>query len=428
MRNCGRVRALLALVTALALAFAAAGAGAQVPRAFRVGTSGDYPPFSVAAEDGKGSLEGFDIAVARAYAQERGLAIEFVRFSWPKLTTGLARGRFDVAMSGVTVRPERSAVGRFTVTVVETGAVLIVRQPERWAQLEDLDRQDIRIGVNAGGHLERVALARFPRATLVAIRDNRAVRRALIEANIHAAVSDSLEAPIWLRGTEGLAVFGPFTKDRKAYLVSEDRPGLAADLDAWLLARERDGTLAGLRREYLGEAAAPPVATPLASLLAAIDERLALMPMIGAAKRRSGLPLEVPEREEAVLDAAVASARSAATRTGAARPPERAVRVLFRAQMEAAKEVQWNAVRDPAFSAPEPLPDLDASLRPAVLRIGERIAQLLLALPQGLDPAPVRKAAREALRTPRLSEPSILAIADAIAALSRAPRETTAIP
>jgi chorismate mutase len=170
------------------------------------------------------------------------------------------------------------------------------------------------------------------------------------------------------------------------------------------------------------------VATPLASLLAAIDERLALMPMIGAAKRRSGLPLEVPEREEAVLDAAVASARSAATRTGAARPPERAVRALFRAQMEAAKEVQWNAVSDPNFSAPEPLPDLNASLRPAVLRIGERIAQLLLALPQGLDPAPVREAAREALRTPRLSEPSILAIADAIAALSRAPRETTAIP
>ena len=428
MRNCGRVHALLALATALALAFGAAGAAAQASRALRIGTSGDYALFSVVAEDGKGSFEGFDIAVARAYAQERGLAIEFVRFRWPQLTTGVARGQFDVAMSGVTVRHERSAAGRFTVPVVETGAVLIVRQPERWAELEDLDRQDLRIGVNAGGHLERVARGRFPRATLVAIRDNRAVRHALIEANIHAAVSDSLEAPIWLRGTEGLAVFGPFTKDRKAYLVSEGRPGLGADLDAWLLARERDGTLAGLRREYLGEAAAPAVATPLASLLAAIDERLALMPMIGAAKRRSGLPLEVPEREEAVLDAAVASALSAATRAGAAPPPERAVRALFRAQMEAAKEVQWNAVSDPNFSAPEPLPDLNASLRPAVLRIGQRIAQLLLALPQGLDPAPVREAAREALRTPRLSEPSILAIADAIAALSQAPRETTAIP
>jgi cyclohexadienyl dehydratase len=425
MRNRARVHALptlLALATALALAFGAAGAGAQASGTLRVGTSGDYAPFSVAAEDEAGGFEGFDIAVARAYAEERGLAIEFVRFRWPQLISGLARGRFDVAMSGVTVRPERSAVGRFTVPVVETGAVLIVRQPERWSRLDDLDRRDIRIGVNAGGHLERVARGQFPQATLVAIRDNRAVRHALIEANIHAAVSDSLEAPIWLRGAEGLAVFGPFTRDRKAYLVSEDRPGLAADLDAWLLARERDGALARLRREYLGAAAAPAMATPLASLLAAIDERLALMPMIGAAKRRSGLPLEVPEREAVVLDAAVAGARAAATRAGAASPPASAVRALFRAQMEAAKEVQWNAVRDPAFSPPEPLPDLNASLRPALLRIGERIARLLLALPEGLDPAPVREAAREALRTPRLSERSTLAIADAITALSRAPR------
>jgi cyclohexadienyl dehydratase len=405
MRNCGRVHALpalLALATALALAFGAAGAGAQASRALRVGTSGDYAPFSVAAEDAAGGFEGFDIAVARAYAEERGLAIEFVRFRWPQLTSDLARGQFDVAMSGVTVRPERSAVGRFTVPVLETGAVLIVRQPERWSGLGDLDRRDLRIGVNAGGHLERVARGRFPRATLVAIRDNRAVRHALIEANIHAAVSDSLEAPIWLRGTEGLAVLGPFTKDRKAYLVSEERPGLAADLDAWLLARERDGALARLRREYLGAATAPAVATPLASLLAAIDER--------------------PEREAVVLDAAVAGARAAATRAGAAPPPASAVRALFWAQMEAAKEVQWNAVRDPAFSPPEPLPDLNASLRPAVLRIGERIARLLLALPEGLDPAPVREAALEALRTPRLSERSTLTIADAITALSRAPR------
>jgi cyclohexadienyl dehydratase len=428
VRNRGRVHALLTLVAALALLLGAAGADDQVSRTLRVGTSGDYAPFSVAAEDEPGNFEGFDIAVARAYAQERGLAIEFVRFRWPQLSSGVARGQFDVAMSGVTVRPERSVAGRFTVPVVETGAVLIARQPERWSQLEDLDRQDLRIGVNAGGHLERVARGRFPRATLVAIRDNRAVRQALIEANIHAAVSDSLEAPIWLRGTEGLALFGPFTKDRKAYLVSEDRPGLAADLDTWLLARERDGSLAALRREYLGEAATPAVATPLASLLAAIDERLALMPMIGTVKRRSGLPLEVPEREDVVLDAAVAGARSAATRAGAAPLPERAVRALFRAQMEAAKEVQWNAVRDPDYSPPEPLPDLDISLRPAVLRIGERIAQLLLELPQGLDPAPVRKAAREALRTPRLSERSALAIADAIAALSRAPRDPTATP
>ena len=54
----------------------------------RVGTSGDYAPFSSAGE-GR-SPSGFDIAVARAYAQERGLGLEFVSFRWPDLVRDLA--------------------------------------------------------------------------------------------------------------------------------------------------------------------------------------------------------------------------------------------------------------------------------------------------------------------------------------------------
>jgi hypothetical protein len=71
--------------------------------AIRVGTSGDYPPFSLRAADGGWS--GFDVEVARAYATARGRRLELVPFRWPELGTRLAAGDFDVAMSGVTVRP-----------------------------------------------------------------------------------------------------------------------------------------------------------------------------------------------------------------------------------------------------------------------------------------------------------------------------------
>ena len=399
---------------------------APVPQTLRVGTSGDYAPFSISGVEESGPTEGFSVAIARAYAEERGLTLEFVRFRWSDLIPALHAGRFDLAISGVTVRPERSAAGRFTVPVVETGAVLLVRQPERWSKVEDLNRGDVRIGVNAGGHLERVAREWFPRAVLISIRDNLAVRTALVEQNLHAAVTDTLEAAIWIRDTQGLAVLGPFTRDRKAILVRSDRPALAADLNDWLMARERDGSLAALRRRYLGEGAGRPVATALGSLLAAIDERLALMPLVGVAKRRAGLPLEVPEREELVLDAVVAEVHAAAERAGVAPPPDVWVHRLFRAQMEAAKEVQWKAVKDRTYVGPEPLPDLNTSLRPGLIRIGERIAQLLLKLPRDLEATRVRAAALEQLRAPYLSERSALAIADAIALLSRSGGETEA--
>jgi cyclohexadienyl dehydratase len=414
----------------LALVLAALGAPSPAPGEpasdgrLRVGTSGDYAPFSSAGNSG---YTGFDIAVARAYAEERGLAIEFVPFRWPDLVRDLQAGKFDVAMSGVTVQPKRSLAGRFSVPVVESGAVLLMRRPEPGGAEDGLERTDLRIGVNAGGYLERVARERFPRATLLVIERNDAVREALIAGTIDAAVTDSLEAPRWRQSAKDLelAQSAPFTRDRKAYLVNAERGALAADLDRWLLERERDGSLARLRREQLGAEAGSFATTPLAALIAAIDERLALMPLVGAAKRRAGLPLEVPEREALVLDAAVAATNEAAARAGAPALPEPRVRAVFAAQLEAAKQVQWSAVRDPSFVPEQPLPDLDTVLRPALLRIGERIGALLVALPADVGAAAIAAAARDGLRTPRLSPDSVAQISESLAKLDDARKATS---
>lgn len=405
-------RALLGL--ALLVASPAGGA----PEVLRVGVSGDYAPFSILAPGEPPIHAGFDVTVARAYAEERGLAVEFVRFRWPELLRSLAAGRFDVAMSGVTVRPERSLAGRFSVPVAEGGAVVLVREPSRFADLEGLDHRKTRLGVNAGGHLEQVARARFRHATLVFVPDNDAVRDALLSWNLDAALTDSFEAPLWQALDPELGRMGPLTLDRKAYLVHPQRAALAADLDTWLLAREADGSLGRLRRQQLGLDNARATASPLGALLAAADERLALMPLVLAAKRQAVRPVQDRARETLVIDAGVASVGRAAARGQRPAPPEVAVRAFFRAQIEAAKQVQLSAGRDPGFAPPEQIPDLETELRPALLRIGERLAALLMALPEGLDASTVRQAAQTELRARWLSDDSRRELADAVAAVS----------
>jgi cyclohexadienyl dehydratase len=404
------------LITLLLLCSAA---GANEKPVLRIGTSGDYAPFSLAIEGEAIVFEGFDLAVARAFADAHGYQLVPRRFKWKGLSRALETGRFDIAMSGVTIIPRRSAIGRFSVPVVETSAVVLVGAPERFPDLESLNRSAARIGVNAGGYLEGVARARFPKATLLAIPDNGAVLDALSTGTVHAAVTDTAEATLWQGAAPGAVQLGPITRDRKGYLVRADRPEVAAQLDRWLLAREADGTLAGVRGIYLGENAGPAVATPLLALLAAVDERLSLMPEIAVAKREAGMPLEVPRREAAVLDAAVAAVAESAAEIAATTTDEKLVRAFFRAQIEASKQVQWAALKDPDFERPEDPLDVDEVLRPALLRIGEKIARLIVALPPGLDAGEVRAAVRDQLRTPRLSEPSKRAIADALTALSR---------
>jgi cyclohexadienyl dehydratase len=342
-------------IAALLLAACAGGDGA--PPALRVGTSGDYAPFSTRAPEGRRG--GFDVELVRAYARERGLRIRWVSFVWATLDRDFAAGRFDLVASGVTVRPERSLAGRFTLPLATSGAVALVREAA------DLERAGARIAVNRGGHLERVARRLFPAAQLVPLAPNPAVREALLAGEADAAVTDTLEAPHWLAGTSGLRTLGPFTRDWKAWWLPAGEGERARDVDAWLLAREADGTLASLRARHL-PGAADATATPLTALAAAIEERLALMPLVAEAKRASGTPVRVPAQEAAVIAAA----------------PERA-RPLFAALIEAACEVQEHTLAgEPAPSAAS---DLDAALRPALARIGERISALALRLPAGLD-------------------------------------------
>ncbi len=401
------------LAAALALLLASTGpAAAQEPAdgELRLGTSGDYAPFSLAGPDG---TEGFAPSVASAFAAERGREILWVPFRWPGLLEDLVAGEFEAAASGITVRPERSVAARTSVPLVETGAVALVHEAASWRRLDELDAATVRIAVNQGGHLERVARARFPRASIRALTPNAAVRTALLEGRADAAITDTVEAPHWSRGLR-LRTLGPFTRDRKAWLVRSDRPDLAAALDRFLLAREADGSLARWRSAHgLPEGA---TAEPLAALLAAVDERLSLMELVAETKRARGLPIEVPEREARVLDATVVAVAAAAAASGVAPPEPEAVRAFARAQIEAAKAVQRTVRVAPGLFAGA-IWDLDRDLRPALLRIGEKIARLVVMLPAELGCDATRSAAVDAVRTARVDPADVAAIASALAGL-----------
>src|SRR5213083_2324039 len=173
----------------------------------RVGTSGDYPPFSLARD---GRLEGLDVEVARRFAHDGGRRLELVPFRWPELMRDLAAGRFDLAMGGVTLRPERAVAGVFTRPVAEAGAVVLAHQR--------LDPRTswLRLGVNAGGHLERLAARLFPHALLVRTNDNRALAELLATGAADAILTDEAEADAL--AVPGAVRLGPFTRDRKGYL------------------------------------------------------------------------------------------------------------------------------------------------------------------------------------------------------------------
>lgn len=391
------------------LALACAGSEPQPP-VLRVGTSGDYRPFSALGADG--ARAGFDVELVQRFARARGARVEWVPVRWAALHADFAAGRYDLVASGVTVRPERSLVGRFSVPTASAGAVALVRGPV------DLERAGVRIAVNRGGHLERVTRRLFPHAQVLPTTPNEAVRAALLAGKAEAAITDTLEAPHWLAGTEGLATKGPFTRDWKAWWLPREARELARAIDAWLLAREADGTLATLRAKHFASTVAP-TATPLSALAAAVEERLALMPLVAEAKRRSGAPVQVPAQEARVLDAAVAATRAAAREAARPAPDAAATRALFTELIASARAVQEATLA--GAPAPGEPSDLAAVLRPALARISERIAWLLVRLPDDLADDEVASAFAS-LALPGVSDARRERIAAAVVELAGAPR------
>ncbi len=395
---------------------------AQAERPLRVAVTGDYPPLCELSDNG--DYVGLDPDVARSFAAERGYAIQWVPLRWPELDAALRAGSFDVAMTGVTVRSDRGVAGRFTVPIAESGALALVRDP-KLASVEALSAPGVAISVNAGGHLERVARARFPAAVLSALPDNSAVLAALVSGAAPAVLTDTLEAPRWREQAPDAIPVGPLTRDAKAYWLPSDRAALAGELDAWLLDREADGSLARLRMRWLGpEAAARRSATPALALIAVLAERLALMPAVAEAKRVAGVPVEVPEREARLLAVAVGQAQEAGRREGRPVPEQAALEKFFDALFAASRGIQSAVLAAPA-AAPTPPFDLDAELRPALTRQTERIAALLPRLPVRLSDAAIEGELASSLGSsfPGFGDAERAALAAAIAEVASAPRE-----
>ncbi|MDE2690689.1 MAG: transporter substrate-binding domain-containing protein [Acidobacteriota bacterium] len=351
-------------------ASSAAPAGVPPKPVLRVGTSGDYPPFSTVgdvATDGSASRSGFAVEVAERLARDLGYDLEFVPFAWPDLGSAVAANGFDVAMGGVTWRPGRAAAGWMSRAVASGGPCVV--------SAEDAPSPLTRVAVNRGGILEPWTRDRFGNGAtrIVAVDDNLSLPGRLERGEVDAFVTDSFEVEHFGREDWRRRCEAPV--DRKVFWVA---PGSADDLgpaiDRWI--QRNEGWLEGRREEWFGRGQGRD---ELDHLLDLVARRLAFMPPIAVWKAARGVPVEDPERERIVLEAA----ERTAAEFGLDPAP---VREWFALQIDLAKAVQGRT------APPAPTLELDA-MRPALIRLGERQVRALRAMAAG----PVREPAPEDL-------------------------------
>jgi len=223
----------------------------------RVGTTGDYAPFSYLPADadaGDFDPTGMDIDMARDLARALEVELVLVRTSWPTLTDDLHAGRYDIAMSGVSRTLARARIGNLSAPYYVGGKLPIARCEDRrrFGSLAGIDQPDVRVIVNPGGTNEQFVDEQLEQAIKVLHADNRTIFTALLAGEADVMITDSIEVALQARRNPGLCgtMGTTLTYQEKAYLMPVDAP-LQAFVDTWLSLRLADGTVGRLLDRHL---------------------------------------------------------------------------------------------------------------------------------------------------------------------------------
>jgi cyclohexadienyl dehydratase len=246
------------LLAAVAIDGAGSLARARSAGILRIGTTGDYAPFTL---ERKGELSGADIRLGVELARALGLRPVFLRTRWATLADDLQRGAFDVVLGGVSVTADRAEVGRFTRSYQASGKTLLVRCEDaaRLSSLAAVDRPGVRLIVNPGGTNERFVREHIRRATVRVHPDNREVFREIAEGRADVMVTDDVEAELHARQDPRLcrSMEGTLTRSEKALLTAPD-PALHAAVDDWLAESLSAGQPARWMQQAMDERFAMP--------------------------------------------------------------------------------------------------------------------------------------------------------------------------
>lgn len=221
----------------------------------RVGTTGDYQPYSHLLPDGH--YEGIDIELAKDLAQSLGVKLVLIPTSWPSLMTDLKAKKYHIGMSGISKKLSRQAQGLFSMAYTVSGKTPIARceDQDKFNSLADINQKHVKVIVNPGGTNEVFAKEHITEATLILHPENTTIFQAIITGEADVMITDEEEVLLQSATSSKLCPCIPgktFNQFEKAYLLPRDLIWKAY-VDEWLLQRQLEGKVDAVFQSFLGK-------------------------------------------------------------------------------------------------------------------------------------------------------------------------------
>ena len=221
----------------------------------RVATTVESKPFDYLKD---GQFCGFDADFIFCFAQEYGYALEIDTMDFGALLPSLSAGRYDLAISSITVTEERKESVLFSDTYCRNPNVMAVLADEPAAGGEKTlaDFENATLGILSGSSFDPLAKERFPNAQRQYYSLVPDMILAVEQGKIDAYISETtyVAAAIW-EGAKIETVDDVIDRTNAGYIFRKDSEGAAAvreQLNAFIIKSKESGFLQELQNKWLG--------------------------------------------------------------------------------------------------------------------------------------------------------------------------------
>ena len=252
----------LSLMVLLALLPACGPDSGSVPKNIKVATDATLVPMSFMND--RNQVDGFDRALMEAIAKQAGFEIEMINVEWAGLLGGLTTGKYDAAISSITILEERQKKMGFSTPYLKSGLAIVVRKETKGvATMDDLLKKNMMVGAQRGT-TAYFYLKDHPAIRNVGYESYGHAVQDLIKGELDAVLGESTgtlyyknkDKPVF----EKIKLVGEIlTNEYYGIAVRKDNPALLQAIDKSLQSLLANGTVEQLHKKWdLGQAAVIP--------------------------------------------------------------------------------------------------------------------------------------------------------------------------
>lgn len=248
MKNMKRILSAAAVFVLAGSMLAGCGSSSSDENTLVMATNATFPPYEYVEGD---EIVGIDPEIAAAIAEELGMELQIEDVEFDSIVAGVASGKYDMGMAGMTVDPERLESVNFSDSYATGIQSIIVKEGSPIQSADDLS-SSTKIGVQQGTTGAQYAADDYGQDAVVNFNKGADAVQALVTDKVDCVIIDNEPAKSFVEANPGLKILDTeYAVEDYAICVAKDNDELLDKINDALAKLKEDGTVDEIINKYI---------------------------------------------------------------------------------------------------------------------------------------------------------------------------------